>query len=167
MIRVCDYLCYPVISGLKKDERRARLAGTPILERTFAIMNTGPQVTFTSDFFKPVPGEEEQTNPGCYGKAWATWLAERLQERGVPVEGVIPEDFGWIVMISRKPFMLWLACSNTEDSTNEWMVYPVAELSVTQRLFKRVDPAPELERLRSHLAELVPLIPGVTNIVWE
>lgn len=70
-------------------------------------------------------------------------------------------------MISRKPFMLWLACSNTDGSTDEWMVYPVAELSVTQRLFKRVDPAPELERLRVHLAEVVPLIPGVTNIVWE
>ncbi len=82
-------------------------------------------------------------------------------------EGVIPEDFGWVVMISRTPFMLWLACSNTDGSTDEWMVYPVAELSVMQRLFRRVDPAPELERLRSHLAEVVPLIPGVTNIVWE
>ena len=130
-------------------------------------MNTGPQVNFTSDFFKPIPGEEEHTNPGCYGQALAAWLAERLQERGVPVEGVIPEDFGWVVMVSRKPFMLWLACSNTDGSTDEWMVYPVAELSVTQRLFKRVDPAPELERLRVHLAEVVPLIPGVTNIVWE
>lgn len=130
-------------------------------------MSTGPQVTFTSEFFKPLPGEEKQTNPGCYGQALATWLTDRLRERGVSVEGVIPEDFGWVVMIARKPFMLWLACNNTEDSTTEWMVYPVAELSVMQRLVKRVDPAPELERLRSHLAELVPLIPGVTNIVWE
>ena len=130
-------------------------------------MKTGTQITFTSDFFKPIAGEEEHTNPGCYGQALANWLADRLRERGVSVEGVIPEDFGWVVMITRKPFLLWLACSNTEDSTNEWMVYPVAELSAMQRLFKRVDPAPELERLRVHLAEVVPLIPGVTNIVWE
>lgn len=130
-------------------------------------MNTGAQVTFTSDFFKPIPGEEEHTNPGCYGQALAHWLADRLRERGVSVEGVIPEDFGWVVMVSRKPFMLWLACSNTEDSTNEWMVYPVAELSVLQRLLKRVDPTPEVERLSAHLAQLVPLIPGITNVVWE
>lgn len=45
-------------------------------------MNTGPQVTFTSDFFKPIPGEDEHTNPGCYGKAWATWLAERCGSEG-------------------------------------------------------------------------------------
>lgn len=130
-------------------------------------MSTGPQVTFTADFFTPLPGEEEQTNPGCYGQALAQWMADRLRERGVSVEGLIPEDFGWVVMISRRPFMLWLACSNTDGSIIEWTVYPVAELSVMQRLFKRVDPAPELERLRTHLAELVPLIPGVTNIVWE
>ena len=130
-------------------------------------MNTGPQVSFTSDFFKPLAGEEEHTNPGCYGQALATWLAERLQERGVPVEGVIPEDFGWVVMVSRKPFMLWLACSNTEDSTHEWMVYPVAELSLLQRLFNRVDPTPEIERLNTHLAELVLSIPRVANIVRE
>ncbi len=130
-------------------------------------MNPAPQVTFTADFFKPLPGEEEYTNPGCYGQALANWLADRLRERGVSVEGVIPEDFGWVVMVSRTPFMLWLACSNTEDSTTEWTVYPVAELSVVQRLLKRVDPAPEIERLRAHLAELVPSVPGVTNVVWE
>ena len=82
-------------------------------------------------------------------------------------EGVIPEDFGRVVMISRKPFMLWLACSNTDGSTTEWTAYPVAELPVLQRLFNPVDPAPGIERLSVHLAELVPSIPGVTDIVWE
>lgn len=72
-----------------------------------------------------------------------------------------------MVMISRTPFMLWLACSNTDGSTTEWTVYPVAELSVLQRLFNRVAPAPEIERLRAHLAELIPSIPGVTNVVWD
>lgn len=130
-------------------------------------MNRGPQVTFTADFFKPVPGEEERTNPGCYGKALATWLVKRIRERGVSVEGVIPEDFEWVVMISRKPVLPWLACSNRDGSTTEWIVYPVAELSLIRRLFKRVDPASEIDGLRSHLAELVRFIPGVRNIVWE
>ena len=130
-------------------------------------MSANPQVTFQTDFFKPVPGEEEETNPGRYGKALAQWLAERLKERGVAVEGVIPEDLGWVVMVSRKPFMLWLGCGNTDGSTNEWNVFPVAELSTVQRLFKRADPASEIEKLRAHLSELVPSIPGVTNITWE
>lgn len=129
-------------------------------------MSTGPQVTFTSDYFKPIAGEEEQTNPGCYGKALALWLAARLKERGVFFEGVIPEDFGWVVMVSRKPFMLWLGCGNTDGSTTEWNIFPVAEVSTLQRLFKRLDPSSEIEELRIHLVELVPSIPGVANVVW-
>ncbi len=129
-------------------------------------MSANPQVTFQTEFFKPVHGEEEETNPGRYGKALGHWLAENLKERGVAVEGVIPEDFGWVVMLSRKPFMLWLGCGNTVGKT-EWSVYPVAELSPVQRLFKRINPAPEIDKLWAHLAELVPSIPGVTNITWE
>lgn len=38
-------------------------------------MNPGPQVTFTADYFKPIPGEEEHTNPGGMVKPWPTgWL---------------------------------------------------------------------------------------------
>ena len=127
----------------------------------------GPQVTFTTDFFKPIPGEDEQTNPGRFGKALAEWLAKRLKERGMPVEGVIPEDFGWVVMVARKPFMLWLGCGNMDGSTTEWSVFPVAEPSLMQRLFRRIDPTSEVEKLKAHVAELVPLIPGVSNVIWE
>ena len=55
-------------------------------------MKTGTQITFTSDFFTPIAGEEAHTNPGVYGQAWANWFADRLRERGVSVEGVIPEQ---------------------------------------------------------------------------
>ncbi|WP_088887011.1 hypothetical protein [Diaphorobacter nitroreducens] len=130
-------------------------------------MNSGPQVTFTTDFFKPIAGEEEETNPGRYGKALAQWLAQQLKERGVSAEGVIPEDFGWVVMVSRKPFLLWLGCGNTDGSTTEWSVFPVAEMSALQRIFKRTNPAPEIEKLKAHLSALVLSIPGVTNVVWE
>lgn len=130
-------------------------------------MNSGPQVTFTTDFFKPIAGEEEETNPGRYGKALAQWLAQQLKERGVSAEGVIPEDFGWVVMVSRKPFLLWLGCGNIDGSTTEWSVFPVAEMSALQRIFKRTNPAPEIEKLKAHLSALVPSIPGVTNVVWE
>lgn len=130
-------------------------------------MSIGPQVTFSSEFFKPAAGEEEQTNTGRFGKALAEWLAARLNERGVLVEGIIPEDFGWVVMVSRKPCMLWFGCGNTDGSTEEWSIFPVVESSLLQRIFKKVDPASEIEKLKSHLIELVPLIPGVSNVVWE
>lgn len=130
-------------------------------------MGAGPQVTFTTDFFKPSPSEDEEMSPGRYGKELAQWLAAKLEERGVSVEEVIPEDFGWVVMVSRKPFMLWLGCGNTDGSTVQWTVFPVAEPSLVHRIFRRADSAHSVEQLRAQLVELVPSIPRVTNIFWD
>ena len=130
-------------------------------------MNANPQVTFRTAYFEPLPGEDKETNPGRYGKQLAHWLGDRLKGRGVSVEDIVPKDFGWIIMVSTKPFSLWLSCGNTDGSTTEWNVFPVAESSTLQRLLRRVNPAPEIEKLRAHLAELVPSIPGVTNVTWE
>jgi hypothetical protein len=125
------------------------------------------QVTFETEHFRPEPGEDEPTNPGRYGWSLATWLAEQLRTRGVEVVGICPEDFGWILVVSRRPFLLWLSCGNIDGSETEWMVYPVAEPSWIQRLFKRVNPEPALEGLWRQVQELVPMIPGVRNIVWD
>lgn len=125
------------------------------------------QVTFETEFFQPVPGEEEKTNPGCYGQALANWLQEQLRARGVSVEEAIPEDFGWVVMTSCKPFKLWLGCRNTNGSVTEWSIFPEAELSLAQRVFGRIDTAPAMEALWQHIKALVPNIPNVRNVMWE
>jgi hypothetical protein len=71
-----------------------------------------PIVKFRTDFFKPIAGEDEETNPGVYGKALARWLAEKLKERGVSVDDVFGEDSFWLVDIHPKPFRLFLGCAN-------------------------------------------------------
>lgn len=72
------------------------------------FMGATSQVTFTSDFFRPIAGEEDETTHGRYGKALAQWLAVQFRARGMSIESVIPEDFGWVAMVSRQPLMLWL-----------------------------------------------------------
>lgn len=124
------------------------------------------QVTFETNYFQPVPGEDERTNPGIYGQQISDWFREQLIRRGVEVEEALPEDFGWVLVISRNPFLLWIGCANVGESESEWMVYAVAEPSLFQRLFKRVDTQPALDELERQLRELVPTIPGVRNIVW-
>ena len=125
------------------------------------------QVTFQTSFFKPVPGEDEKTNPGRFGLALAEWLKSQLEGRGVAVEEILPEDFGWVVMVSRKPFKLWLGCGNTEGSTTEWTVFPVAEPTFTQRILKKADTSAAVATLWQHVRALVPQIPDVSSVTWE
>lgn len=130
-------------------------------------MGITTQVTFRTPFFQPIDGEDAQTNPGIYGKALAQWLAGALSACGVAVEGVIAEDFGWVVMVARVPCRLWYGCGNVDGGPGEWTIFPVAEPSVMQRLFRRVDTVAEVGRLTAHLQALVPTIPQIADVVWE
>ena len=42
-------------------------------------MKQSPLLEFESSAFAVMPGEDEETNPGIYGKALAQWLADRLR----------------------------------------------------------------------------------------
>jgi hypothetical protein len=53
------------------------------------------------------------------------------------------------------------------DRVNEWGVFIAAEIPVFRRIFKRIDPLPEIKKLEQCLRELIPTIPGVSDIQWE
>lgn len=75
-----------------------------------------PIFRFRSDLFDIDPQEDEETNPFCYGRALAVWIRARFVELGYSVEPIIAEDWGWCVMLSRDPFMLWIGCGNERSA---------------------------------------------------
>lgn len=125
------------------------------------------RVTFKSNYFPIEPGEDEDINPGVFGKALATWIAGRLRERGVAVEKMIEEDFGRLVLIQRKPLMLWVGCANVEDTVTEWQLFIVAEGGLFNRLLRRVDQKPVFSDLVAHVRAIVEQVPGVSDVEWH
>lgn len=129
---------------------------------------------FKSNLFEVEPGEDEETNPRCYGRQPANWLKEKFQSLGYAVEDVIPEDWGWCVMCSREPYMLWIGCRNLVDydtatpedppPTKEellWNCGVVAEVSFYKRLFKKIDTQPGLQKLDNELKEILESEEGI------
>lgn len=72
-------------------------------------------ILFRSDLFQVDPREDEETNPFCYGRSLAEWVRIKFQELGYEPEPVIAEDWGWCVVLSREPFMLWVGCGNNRS----------------------------------------------------
>jgi len=124
-----------------------------------------PQIWALTSFFRVEPGEDEQTNPGCYGRAFAAWLAEKLKARGESVYEVLAEDWGWCIVLARSPYLLWIGCNNRSGRTDQWGAFVVAELGIVQRLFRRPDTQPAIDRTQKLLLEIMREIPGVTK-VW-
>lgn len=126
---------------------------------------SAPQVWVNTSFFRVDPGEDEHTNPVIYGRAFANWLAEKLKARGEPVQEVLSEDWGWCVMLTRKPFALWVGCSNRAGQTDEWGAFVVAEPNILARLLGRVDTKPAVDRVQKTLLEVMHEIPDAKK-VW-
>lgn len=129
---------------------------------------------FKSKLFEIEPGEDEETNPGVYGKQLARWLKSNFESLGYKVEKPIPEDWGWCIMCSRHPYRLWLGCANVSnfDSAKPnrtaskkddmlWYCFPMAEAPFLKRLFRMVDTFPGLKKLDSQLQGILRREPDV------
>ena len=143
------------------------------LFKALDFLNAGNQVWIETDYFEVLPGEEEETNPGIFGKAYAEWLAHRFRDEGEEVAEVIPEDWGWCVVLRRKPYLLFIACRNaggdneSEFGPTEWAAFVAAEPGLIQRLVKRVDPAAEIARLSKLLESIAAQAPGVKRVWFD
>ena len=124
----------------------------------------GRVLWFTSDRF-PV-GSDFETNPGIYGKPLAVWLEQQLATRGVETDGVLAEDFGWLVML-KADYRLWIACANEADSHDRWGVYVVAETGLLKRLLGRIDPSGKVAEVEAHIESILESTEGVSEMEWE
>lgn len=128
---------------------------------------TDHQLWFTSPLYRIEPGEDAETNPGCYGKHLAGWLADQLAADGRDVEPLIAEDWGWCVMVQRDPFPLWVGVSNVRDDASidsgtvprghevVWSCVVTAELSLLRRLWRRPDTAAASRALFDRVRALI------------
>ena len=87
----------------------------------------------------------------------ANYLAAQMRSRGWAVEGVIPEDFGYCVMLTRKPLTLWIGCGNRVGCADEWIAFVVAEGALLKRALRMVD----ILRISASLGEVMRSAPGV------
>jgi hypothetical protein len=116
---------------------------------------------FESTTFDVAEGEDEETNPGIYGRALAFWLASQLQ---VAQDDVIAEDFGWCVPVKSSPHRLYVACSSEDDRKDRWRIFVFAERGLFARLLGRDRSAAEVASLFSRVRKMLELQPGVRDL---
>jgi len=108
--------------------------GAPALNSVVSAMDTSQHLIFQSDAFTPVPGEDEETNPGIYGKALSDWLSQALAADGHVVSGTFAEDFGRLIQLQNPGFTLNVVVASTDDTATEWRVFVFAEAGLLARL---------------------------------
>jgi hypothetical protein len=124
------------------------------------------QVEFRSSKFPPYENEEEEINPGLWGKRLAEYLVLKLSEKGIRTEEIIPEDWGWYVRVKNDGFRLALCCGHQYGENDQFLCFTEPKTPVVRKLFRKIDAGPQLSRLVEALQEILASDPDIREIVW-
>ena len=125
------------------------------------------QVEFRSSKFPPYEGEEEQINPGLWGKRLAEYLVQKLAEKGIRTDEIIAEDWGWYVPIRNEGFRLALCCGHQDGDNDEFLVFTDPSTPVVKKFFRKIDASPQLIRLTEALRQILTSDPDIRDVLWQ
>jgi hypothetical protein len=94
------------------------------------------QVEFRSSKFPPYEGEEEQINPGLWGKRLAEYLVQKLPEQGIATDEIIAEDWGWYVPVPNDGFRLALCCGHQYGDDDQFLCFTDPSTPMVRKLFR-------------------------------
>ena len=109
--------------------------------------------------FPILEGEEDEiTNPGTYGKAFAEYLKKNLGKRGYDVPFICCEDWGWWVEVKLPLKIIGLICGRAHDENTECNFFcspsPDKNRVWSWSKFRMVDIGHDLSRLISDLKQI-------------
>jgi hypothetical protein len=128
------------------------------------VMKQSALLEFKSSAFAVIPGEDENTNPGVYGKALAQWLAEQLKAKGLPAGEVIAEDFGWCVPVESAPHSAYVSCASADENDKSWRVFVFVEGGLVSRLLGKDKSTEVLASLFAAVKQVLQSAPAVQGL---
>src|ERR1041385_6808759 len=104
------------------------------------------QVEFRSSKFPAYEGEEEEINPGLWGKRLTEYLAQKLAEKGIETDEMIVEDWGCYLPLRGEP-RLALCCGHQYGADDQFLSFTDPKTPVVKKVFRTIDVSSQLSRL--------------------
>ena len=125
------------------------------------------QVEFRSERFPAYEGEEEQINPGLWGKRLAEYLQQKLRAEGVGIGEIYSEDWGWAIPINNdEPFATWIGCGHQNGEDDEFLCFIEPSKPVIRKLFKKIDTTQAVGRVAAALDKILTSDPEIRDVRW-
>lgn len=124
------------------------------------------QVEFKSSKFPPYDGEEDQINPGLWGRRLAEYLVEKLADLDIETEDVVVEDWGYYLPIRNEGFELAICCGHQGGENDEFLCFTEPSKPIVKKLFKKLDATSQLTALISALEQILTSDPDIREVVW-
>ncbi len=124
-------------------------------------------VEFRSNRFPAYPGEEEEVNPGLWGKRLAEYFYHKLRAQGIETDEIFAEDWGWVVPIRHDLFSMWVGCGHYQEYPDGYLVFvEPSKPTIRTGLFRRIDTTKDVERVADAIDRILKLDPNIHDIRW-
>jgi len=124
------------------------------------------QVEFRSSQFPPYEGEEEEINPGLWGKRLTEYLSLKLADHGIETDEMAIEDWGCYLPIQNDGFRLALCCGHQSGDDNEFLVFTEPSKPKIKKLFRTIDATPQLTNLLGILRQILEADTDIHSVQW-
>jgi len=124
------------------------------------------QVEFRSSKFPPYEVEQEQINPGLWGKRLAEYLREKLRTDGIQTGDIYSEDWGWALPIQNETFPTWLGCGHQDGADDEFLVFIEPSKPLIRKWFKKIDTTAFVGRVAVTLQKILASDPEIRDVRW-
>jgi len=100
------------------------------------------------------------------GGAVAELLGEKLPGYGFPIERIIPEDWGWCVMIAHDAFPLWVACGFYPEFEDGLLCFIHPSKPHVRKWLRTISTEEPVARLANALEDILSKNPKVHDLRW-
>ena len=124
-------------------------------------------VEFRSSAFPAYEEEEEEINPGRWGKRLAEFLKTKFQERGIQTGEIYFEDWGVGLPVLGQEFSTLVGCGNSEEQEEGYLCVVKLSPSLFQRLFGKGNVGNSLVEIKTELDQILRESPEISGIRWS
>jgi hypothetical protein len=121
---------------------------------------------FRSNSFPAETGEDEQVNPGRWGKALARYLRSEFNSRNLQGGEPYAEDWGWAVPLDNDLYPLWVGCGNYEEYADGFLCFIEPSKPSMRKLLRKIDTSQRVAEVAAALEAALRAHSGVRDLRW-
>lgn len=123
-------------------------------------------VEFRTSKFPIDEGEQNEVNPGRFGKRLAEYIQRELPRWGVKTGEIFAEDWGWVVPLENESFDMWIGCGNYEEYPDGFLCFIEPGKPFIRQLVRKIDTSSAVAEVAQALDEMLNSDADINGVRW-